>query len=478
MEILYPDKTYREHMLEEIKKRGHDFRDWEWEITSKDGSVRTVTWFNVSKHFPIPGWNSWALGVDITERKQAEATLRESQERFKGAFYDAAFGMSIFDLEGRFLEVNAHFCRMLGYSGAELLLKSIYDITNPNDQGISRKRVAALLENREIDPQLEKRYVHKNGSVIWVAISSSPVRDANGDVLYFVSHIQDISLRKRAETALIASERRFSLFMDNLPGLAFMKDQSGRYVYVNAFFNDFFDVRDHRDVLGTRDEDWFPPEYVGQYRGNDKAVMSKGQAMDFTETGTSPAGPRYWLSCKFPIFEEDNPPLLGAVSIDITDRVEAEKALEASRQELKIHAENLRDLNTALKVLLDERDKEKKKQVADIFATMEKLVFPYLERLKGTRLTNEQLVFLDVVESNIRDIASPFASHLTSLETRLTPSELEVAQLLRDGKTSEEIAELLHVSVPTVSSHRGSIRRKLGLVNKSVNLKSYLRTFN
>ncbi|MBF0529981.1 MAG: PAS domain S-box protein, partial [Deltaproteobacteria bacterium] len=72
MELLYPDQEYRENMRKEIEKRGHDFRDWEWRLTTKDGSVKTISWFNVSRHFPIPGWRSWAIGVDITERKAAE----------------------------------------------------------------------------------------------------------------------------------------------------------------------------------------------------------------------------------------------------------------------------------------------------------------------------------------------------------------------------------------------------------------------
>ena len=86
--------------------------------------------------------------------------------------------------------------------------------------------------------------------------------------------------------------------------------------------------------------------------------------------------------------------------------------------------------------------------------------------------------FRRLMERAAKSSGKTAAALMTSLETRLTPAELEVAQLLRDGKTSDEIAELLNISVPTVSSHRSSIRRKLGLVNKSVNLKSYLRSFN
>jgi PAS domain S-box-containing protein len=77
MELLYPDREYRERMMREWAERGHDFRDWEWELTCKDGSKRTIAWSNVASRAPIPPWSSWAVGVDVTERKRAEAELQQ-----------------------------------------------------------------------------------------------------------------------------------------------------------------------------------------------------------------------------------------------------------------------------------------------------------------------------------------------------------------------------------------------------------------
>jgi PAS domain S-box-containing protein len=78
--ILYPDKEYLSRLLAEWAERGDEFYNWEMDLTCKDGTVRTVAWSNISKRFPIPGWKSWAIGVDVSERKQAEEALRREKD--------------------------------------------------------------------------------------------------------------------------------------------------------------------------------------------------------------------------------------------------------------------------------------------------------------------------------------------------------------------------------------------------------------
>ena len=228
--------------------------------------------------------------------------------------------------------------------------------------------------------------------------------------------------------------------------------------------------------MGKEDEDLFPPEFSRQYRANDKLVLAEGIPMEFVETTPSPNGLRHWLCVKFPLLQDDAPMLIGTIAVEITDRIRVERELEARRQELRLKAENLKEVNIALKVLLDQREDEKNRQVESITSTLEKLVSPHLKRLSSTRLDKEQTNLLSIIQSNLKEIASPFAGRLNSLEDKLSPAEFEAADLLRQGKTSEEIAEILHISVHTVSAHRRGIRRKLGLLNKRVNLKSYLRS--
>jgi PAS domain S-box-containing protein len=139
---------------------------------------------------------------DITARKQADAALRESEERFRRAFEDAPIGMALVNLEGRWLRVNRVLCGIVGYSEAELLATDFQAITHPDDLDADLNHVRDMLAGRIRTYEMEKRYFHKQGSVVHIWLSVSLVRDDHGRPLYFVSEIQDITERKRFEAEL------------------------------------------------------------------------------------------------------------------------------------------------------------------------------------------------------------------------------------------------------------------------------------
>ncbi len=113
-----------------------------------------------------------------------------------------------------------------------------------------------------------------------------------------------------------------------------------------------------------------------------------------------------------------------------------------------------------------------------MLANVKELMLPYVERLKNSRLDADQETLVGILESNIKEIVSPFVTKLSSRFLSLTPTEIQVAGLIRDGKSSKEIAVLLNASENTVRSHRFHIRSKLGLINKKVNLRSYLKSLH
>src|SRR5262249_47533658 len=144
-------------------------------------------------------------GREVMVRKQAEAALRESEERFRSAFDDASIGMAMVAPDGRGLRVNRALCDMLGYSEAEMLAMAAMDITHPEDVEATVEAASRVLRGEARSYQLEKRYRHKDRHVVWVCASSSLVRDANGSPLYFLAQIQDITERRLAEEALRGS---------------------------------------------------------------------------------------------------------------------------------------------------------------------------------------------------------------------------------------------------------------------------------
>jgi PAS domain S-box-containing protein len=136
---------------------------------------------------------------DITERKRAEEALRESEQRFKSSFEDASIGMALVGIEGRWLQVNQALCEIVGYSEEELLDKNLQDITHRDDLKTDLSYVRQLLAGEISTYQMEKRYVHKLGHIVWILLNGSLVRDGGGEPLYFIAQIQDITERKEAE---------------------------------------------------------------------------------------------------------------------------------------------------------------------------------------------------------------------------------------------------------------------------------------
>lgn len=158
----------------------------------------------------------------------------------------------------------------------------------------------------------------------------------------------------------------------------------------------------------------------------------------------------------------------------IEERKQAEEALRERKKELEFKTKNLEEANIALKILLRRRDEDKTELEDRILLNMKTLATPYLEKLKMTVLDENQKTYISMLESNLKDIVSPFSHKLSSMFLDFTPTEIQVANLLRQGKTNKEIGELFHCTSSTIAFHRNNIRKKLGLKNKKANLKSYL----
>lgn len=143
--------------------------------------------------------------TDVTTPTIAQQALRESEERFRGAFHDSAMGMALVSPSGEWLQVNKAVCDFVGYDAEELKRITFQDITHPDDIAPDLALVADVLEGRRTHYHLEKRYFHKSGALVWGLLSVSLVRDERGAPLQFVSSIQDITERKLAQAALEAS---------------------------------------------------------------------------------------------------------------------------------------------------------------------------------------------------------------------------------------------------------------------------------
>lgn len=173
------------------------------------------------------------LQVEIGERIRTEAALRQSEQRFVSAFQHAPVGMVLTTPDARPFRVNRAFCDMLGYSEEELVVRSIADITHPDDIEAGKEALRRLTAGEVPSIVLEKRYLHKLGHIVWGVVSVSLLRDRDGQPLHFVSQVNDITERRRAEEALSEGRNFVSSVLDILGAAVVVLDMSGRIVRVN-----------------------------------------------------------------------------------------------------------------------------------------------------------------------------------------------------------------------------------------------------
>jgi DNA-binding CsgD family transcriptional regulator len=159
---------------------------------------------------------------------------------------------------------------------------------------------------------------------------------------------------------------------------------------------------------------------------------------------------------------------------DITALKHTEEILRKRETELEEQKQSLEETNIALKVLLKQREADKAELERKVLANLKELVFPYVEKLRAAPLRPREKTMVEIVDTHLRDIISPFLQQMANAGILLTPQELQVAQLVKDGKSSKEIAALLNIAEATVSFHRKNLRFKFGLTARRANLRAHL----
>jgi DNA-binding CsgD family transcriptional regulator len=187
----------------------------------------------------------------------------------------------------------------------------------------------------------------------------------------------------------------------------------------------------------------------------------------------SPAQQR-WYALKVLPYRSESERRVIITHDDITTMILIQEELRTKEEQLRQEAEKLEETNIAMKVLLDHRNRDLRELENRFLANIRELVLPYLERMKTGRVQQREKALISIIEEHLHDISSPFLNRLSALHLMLTPQELEVSLLVRQGKSSQEISDILNISVATVSFHRKKLRKKLGLDDRSQNLRTYL----
>jgi len=451
-DAIHPDDQQR--VSAHLEPNVNGTFDIEYRIVRPDGSVRWIR----DRGFPIRNesgeiYRRAGIAQDITQRKQAEAilrqvneeleirvaertaelsqanerlqhelfererveqALRQSEEHFRSAFDYAAIGMALVALDGRWLKVNHSLCEIVGYSEQELLATAFQAITHPDDLDTDLGYAGQLLAGEIRSYQMEKRYFHKLGHVVWIFLSGSLVRDAQSQPLYFIAQIQDITARKQAEEARRESEERLQAILDNATAIIYLKDTEGRFILINRQLETLFQ-KPKEDILGKNNYDFFPKEMADTFHANDRRVIEAGTPLEFEEIVPHDDGIHTYISIKFPLKDPEGIPYaVCGISTDISDRKRAEDARRASEEQLQAILDN----SPAVIYLIDAHNRHL-------------LINRGYENLVS--MTNEEIVGKSIYDVWPHDLADVFAANNQKVLESGTAIKIEEVAPHEDG---------------------------------------------
>lgn len=500
--IVIPE--HRDGFIKSIEKSVNESSEWQYEGMLQKPSGEII-WFSGNS---VPSLRENEIvynGIvrDITAQKQAEEALQKSGNKYRTLIETTGTGFVVIDKDGLVLDANPEYVRLTGHRDlSEIIGRSVIEWTADSEKEKNTKAIKTAIKKGYIK-NLEIDYVDSKGNVTPIEINATSI-EIEGRI-QTITICRDITERKRIENALRDSRQRYKSLIESAnEGIFVAQDNMLRFVNpafvkiigyseleltTKPFIN--FTHPEDRGMVSERHRrrmrgEKFPSRY--EFRMVNREGTTKHVELDsvMIQWDGKPAvlGFISDITLRRQMEEElkqhrDNlEKLVNVKTVELQQEIAehklAEMELKKNKEDLESKSKTLEELNTTLRVLLHQREEDKKDLEDRVVSNVKRLVIPYIEKMKKNHLDPQQLSNLNILEANLNEIVSPFLHTVRQLN--LTPRETQVASLVKDGKTTKEIAETIGVGISAVDSYRNSIREKLGLNNKKVNLQSYLQS--
>jgi PAS domain S-box-containing protein len=367
------------------------------------------------------------------------------------------------------------------------------------------------------EPLLPFEYtiLHKSGKPLIMETSGTPFFSEDGKLLGYRTISRDITKRKEASEALARAEEKYRDIFENAVEGIYRSTPMGKYVEANPAFARIFgydspeelktDVNDIGRQLYTDPEVRKECVRIVEEQGNGSfeiGIRRKDGSMGWVFNNVRAVRDAQGKTLYYEGFVEDitdrkrmEEELRNAhnaleervrerteelarvnetLRLDIEKRMGVEEALRQRESELEIRSRKLEDLNTTLRTLLEQRDQDRTLLEERVIANINKLIMPALEKLKAMSISRQAASLVGVLETNLKEIVSPFSRQLSVQSASLTQTEIQIANCIMQGMRSKEIAVMMKLSKGTIDFYRNNIRKKLGIRNQKANLLSYL----
>jgi len=406
--------------------------------------------------------------IDVTEQIWQKVKLQESEERLRLTTEAADLGLWDWNLKTNKTIFNDKYFTMLGYSPDAFphTFETWKELVHPDDLPETIQQVNTALVKEQSGWEMQFRMRSSDGKYRWIAGKGKIVEfDQDGVPLRVAGIHEDITRTKQFENELKCNKKQLEQIVNLAPDAFIFLEQDGTIINVNEQAQKLTGY-DRNKLCGRHLSFLFSADELKR-NPLDLTTLERGSIVKREREVLSSAGPSISVEMHTKMMPDGR---IQSFLRDITDRKAYQEELLRNHQDLEKKQKELEETNQALNVLLQKYHQEKQALEDRVAASLLTLVEPYLDKLQATNLDQRQSAYLKILKDSFTDIVSPYSMATVVRETRLSPAETQVANLVKLGRSSKAIAAILGISVLTVHKHRKNIRKKLGLTNKRVNL--------